>query len=125
MNPRGKYMNLRQPFTYIIFQIVLLISSPCWLFQVEQDAYYLEQFSAAVEDGFQDGLPLHIANPEESVFAIMTESEFEEKNVEEIQGIFRQRHIIVKDMRTTQYQFGEEGLYSLTGLTTVVDIQGV
>jgi hypothetical protein len=85
----------------------------------------LEQFSAAVEDGFQDGLPLHIANPEELVFAIMTESEFEEKNVEEIQGIFQQRHIIVKDMRTTRYQFDEEGLYSLTGLTTVVDIQGV
>lgn len=57
----------------------------------------------------------------------MTESEFEEKTVEQIQQIFRQKHIIVTDMRWTppKLEFDARGLATLTGLTTVADIQGV
>lgn len=94
------------------------------LFQVKDDVYLLHVFSEAVRAGFQDGVPPHIANPEKSVFAIMSESEYKEKSVEQIQDIFRQKHIIVTDMRTTPLQFDEEGLMTLTNLSTIADIQG-
>lgn len=54
----------------------------------------------------------------------MTEAEFESKSVEEIQGIFRQKHILVTDMRSAAFQFDSRGLSSLTRLSTVTHIQG-
>ena len=73
-------------------------------FQVEDDLTLLNTFNEAVIAGFQDGLPLHISNPEKSVFSIMTESEFENKTVEEIQEIIQQKHIVVKDVPTYHQQ---------------------
>jgi hypothetical protein len=78
-----------------------------------------------VRAGFQDGLPLHVSNPEKSVFAIMTESAYEKKTVKEIQEIFRHKHIVITEMRTTPLHFDARGLSTLTGLSTIADIQGV
>jgi hypothetical protein len=89
-----------------------------------KDLEYLGAFDAAVKAGFVDGRPLHVADPEKSAFFVMTEAEFESKSVEEIQGIFRQKHILVTDMRSATLQFDARGLSSLTRLSTVTFIQG-
>lgn len=72
-----------------------------------------------------DGGPLHIADPEKSAFCVMTESEFEEKSIEEIVEIFRRKHIVVTDMRSAPLKFDTRGLSTLTALSTVIDMQGV
>ena len=54
----------------------------------------------------------------------MTEEEFESKSVEEIQGIFRQKHILVTDMRSAPLQFNSRGSSSLMRLSTITHIQG-
>lgn len=54
----------------------------------------------------------------------MTEEEFETKTVAEIQDIMREKHIVVTHMRSGQLQFDARGLSTLTGLSTIADIQG-
>lgn len=71
-----------------------------------------------------DGRPLHIADPENSAFCVLTEAEFERKSVEEIQAIFRHKHILVTDMRSEALKFDSRGLSTLTSLSTVTDIHG-
>jgi hypothetical protein len=92
---------------------------------VKEDLGYLKSFDEAIKAGFVNNAPLHVADPEKSVFAIMTESDFDEKTVEQIQEILLKKHIIVKDMRSTPLQFDARGLKTLTGLSTVTDMQGV
>jgi hypothetical protein len=84
----------------------------------------LSAFDTAINAGFVDGRPLHIADPEKSAFFVMTEAEFESMTVGEIQGIFRRKHILVTDMHFTPLQFDSRGLSSLTRLSTVTHIQG-
>jgi hypothetical protein len=54
----------------------------------------------------------------------MTEAEFEEKSVQEVQSIIRSKHILLTDMSTPALAFDARGLASLTTLSTVTDIQG-
>jgi hypothetical protein len=67
-----------------------------------------------------DSRPLYIADPEKSAFFVMTEAEFESKSVEEIQGIFQQKHILVTNMHSTPLQFNSRGLSSQTNTLTIV-----
>jgi hypothetical protein len=85
----------------------------------------LKAFDSAINAGFVNGLPLHVSDPENSAFFVVTEAEFESKSVEEIQEIFRRKHILVTDMRSATLKFGPRGLSTLTTLSTVTDIQGV
>ena len=94
------------------------------LLQVKEDLEYLRAFDTAINARFVDGRPLHVADPEKSAFLVMTEDEFESKSVEEIQGIFRQKHILVMDMCSAPLQFDSRGLSSLTRLSTITHIQG-
>ena len=95
-----------------------------YLFQVKEDLMYLEGFQEAVNAGFQDGLPLHLSAPEKSLFRVMTELEFEDQPIQEIQNILRRQNIIVTEMRAAPLKFDSLGLSTLTGLSTVTDFQG-
>ena len=54
----------------------------------------------------------------------MTQAEFEEKSVQEVQSIIQRKHILITDMSTPPLAFDARGLASLTTLSTVTDIQG-
>lgn len=95
------------------------------LFQVKEDLVFLEAFDKAIQAGFVDGRPLHIADPEKSAFRVMTETEFEEKPIEEIQEILREKHIIVMDIQSAPLKFDAENLSTLWNLLAVTHIQGV
>ena len=70
------------------------------------------------------GVLLHIANPDNSVFKIMTEEEFKVKSVYEIQEIFWHHQIIVTGMETPDVEFDSVGLAKLAHLNSVTHIQG-
>lgn len=55
----------------------------------------------------------------------MTEMEFEEKTVKEVQSILRRHHIIVTDMEMAPLKFDARGLATLASLSSVTHIQGV
>ena len=94
------------------------------MYQLEEDLLNLLQFDKAIRDGFVDGKPLHVADPEKSAFKVMTESEFEQKSVEEIQEIFRRKHIVITDMRSPPLKFDAKGLRTLSPLSRITFIQG-
>jgi hypothetical protein len=84
----------------------------------------LQAFNLAIRSNFVDSLPLHISDPINSAFCIMTQAEFEEKSVQEVQSIMRRKHILITDMSTPTLEFDARGLASLTTLSTITDIQG-
>ena len=92
--------------------------------QVQEDVSFLNKFADAVKNDYKDGVPLHVADPDKSVFKIMTEEEFKGKSVYEIQEIFRHRHIIVTGIETPGVEFGSAGLAKLARLDSVTHIQG-
>ena len=81
-------------------------------------------FYEAIRARYQEGRPLHLSDPDKSVFVVMDEMEYEAKTVPEIQEIFRRKHIIVTEMRSPPLQFNEEGLSTLAALNSVTHIQG-
>ena len=79
----------------------------------------------AVTPGYQDGQPLWMVCLQESVFCILSKQEFESKSGDEIQGIFRRKHIVVYDQFQPTLAFDEKGLKTLGDLNKSVTIHGV
>jgi len=78
-----------------------------------------------VTAGYQAGLPLWMASPEESVFCILSQQEFKSKSADEIQAIFRRKHIVVYDQFEPTLAFDEKGLRTLGDLYKSVTIHGM
>lgn len=84
---------------------------------------------AQVEEGYEDGLPLHvtenrsIATKKKSVFKIITEATFETMEQSQVQEILREQHIVVTDMRCKKQTF-EQALLEVAELSWVTAIQG-
>ena len=79
----------------------------------------------AVTAGYQDGQPLWMGCPQESVFCILSKQEFESKSGDEIQAIFRRKHIVIYDQFQPTIAFDEKGLKTLGDLHKSVTIHGV
>jgi hypothetical protein len=74
---------------------------------------------------YKKGKPLHLSDPDRSAFVVMTETEYEAKTVQEIQEIFRRKHILITEIPPSPpLQFNEEGLSTLAALNTITHIQG-
>lgn len=80
---------------------------------------------SAVIAGYKDGRPLWMACPEESAFCILSKQELENKSDQEIQAIFRQKHVVIHDQFEPTLAFDEQGLKTLGDLYKSVTIQGV
>jgi hypothetical protein len=79
----------------------------------------------AVITGYKDGRPLWIACPEESAFCILSKQELENKSEQEIQEIFRRKHVVIHDQFEPTLAFDENGLKTLGDLYKSVTIQGM
>jgi hypothetical protein len=95
------------------------------LMQIKEDLDVLKSLDRLIKAGFVNGLPPHISDIENSCFCIMSEDEFEEKSVEEIQRIMKEKHILVTDLHSSVLKFDAKGLSSLASLSIVTDIQGM
>ena len=83
------------------------------------------EVGALVERGYVNGLPLHIAHPERSVFKIMTEEEYQSSSIKTIQNHLRTKHIIVTNRVKSQYCFDERGLRTLrSNMNDAFTVQG-
>jgi hypothetical protein len=79
----------------------------------------------AVMAGYKDGRPLWMACPEESAFCILSKQELESKTDQEIQAIFRRKHVVIHDQFEPTLGFDERGLKTLGDLYKTVTIHGV
>ena len=80
---------------------------------------------ALVQSGYVNGLPLHIADSDRSVFKIMTEEEYQSSSIQTIQGLLRTKHIIVTNRCDNHYRFDEKGLRTLrSNLNDAFTVQG-
>ncbi len=73
-----------------------------------------------------DGRPPHIATPDKSCFAILSHTEYEQKTPEEIQSLFRDKHIVITDRPRADppIHFDAAGLRHLTNLDAKINLQG-
>lgn len=79
----------------------------------------------AVTAGYKDGRPLWKACPSESAFRIMSKQEFQRMKDQEIQALFRRKHVVVYDQFEPTLAFDENGLKTLGDLFKSVTIHGV
>jgi hypothetical protein len=66
-----------------------------------------------------------MACPEESTFRILSKQELKNKNDQEIQAIFRQKHVVIHDQFEPTLAFDKKGLKMLGDLYKSVTIHGV
>ena len=89
----------------------------------------LESIIAQIEAGYDEGQPLYIKDnrrtplKNESVFKVISESEFIAMNQSDVQEILRKQHLVITDMRHREQNF-EEALLGIASLDWVTGIQG-
>jgi hypothetical protein len=83
-----------------------------------------EEIHQAVVAGYKDKRPLWISSPDESIFCIISKRDVENKSDEEIQEVFRGKHIVVYDQFEPTLRFDEKGLRTLGDLHKPVTIHG-
>ena len=89
----------------------------------------LQRLFSQIEEGYEDGWPLYIkdgrrvAPKKDSVFKIISKTEFSEMGQSDVQEILREQHIVVTDMQHQVKSF-EEALLDVAPLDWVTGIQG-
>src|SRR6266702_8524349 len=78
----------------------------------------------AIKDDYKDGKPLFLTDPEQSIFKILTEAEYQTCPTRQIQQYLRTKHIIVKNRQIPTHRFDENGLRTLRPLNEPVTIHG-
>jgi hypothetical protein len=82
-----------------------------------------ELFDVAVGQ-YQDGLPLHLSNPAQSVVAVMSAMEFNRKSAGEIQEVLRSKHLLISDCEQGPLKFDKAGMATLCMPTHPIEVQG-
>ena len=79
----------------------------------------------AVEKNYIDGRAKHVAAPEESVFRIISNAEYNVMGPNKLADILKRQHIVVKDIGTEEdLRFDEAGLKTLSPLHAIIEMQG-
>ena len=79
----------------------------------------------AIITGYKDNKPLWMTSPDESVFCVISKQDVESKSDQELQDLFKGKHIVIHDQFTPTLSFDEKGLQTLGDLYRPVTIQGV
>ena len=66
-----------------------------------------------------------MASPDESVFCVISKQNVESKSDQELQDLFKEKHIVIHDQFTPTLSFDKKGLETLGDLYRPVTIQGV
>ena len=77
-----------------------------------------------MESGYINGQPLHIADPDRSGFAVISNVEFQAMSAQEVLNLFRQKNVVVTGCRHPELKFDEAGLRTLAPLDSQVSIIG-
>ena len=79
----------------------------------------------AIINGYKDGKPLWMASPDESIFHVTSKQQVERKNDQELQDLFKGKHIVIHDQFAPMLSFDKMGLRTLADLHRPITIQGV
>ncbi len=88
----------------------------------------LESLNARIEAGYEEGKPLYIKDnrqtplTKDSVFKVVSESDFIGMKQSEVQEILRKQHLVITGMRHQEQSF-KEALLDIAPLDWVTGIQ--
>jgi hypothetical protein len=79
-----------------------------------------------VENDFHSsGLPLHVGNPANLLFRVMSLEEFDHMSEQELQALYACYHLVVTGYPKPSFGFDTKGLVTLAPSYRVFTIQGV
>jgi hypothetical protein len=81
-------------------------------------------FFDLLQEGYVDGKPLHIVEPEMSMFDIIPYPEFMDLSTPQILSRLRHKHIVVTGDSHSYIGFDKNGLRSLCPQNRLISIQG-
>ena len=81
-------------------------------------------FFNLLQAGYVNGKLLHIADPEMSIFDVISSTEFQGLSTQEILGRLRCKHIVVTGNLSSDMEFDKDGLRTLCPLSRIISIQG-
>jgi len=84
----------------------------------------MKQFYNRVESGYVNGRPVHIADPDLSGFAIISNDKFQAMSATYIQQLLRRKNVVVTGCQHPELKFDEAGLRTLAPLDSQISILG-
>jgi hypothetical protein len=84
----------------------------------------MKQFYNRVESGYVNGRPVHIADPDLSGFAIISNDKFQAMSATDIQLLLRRKNVVVTGCQHPELKFDEAGLRTLAPLDSQISILG-
>ena len=93
-------------------------------FQFDGRVTQLKTFFDHIEAGHLHGKPLHITNPEASLFHIISYEEFQALSSQQIQDRLHWKNIVVTGLEVPDVQFDKAGLQAFCPMQRTILIQG-
>lgn len=84
----------------------------------------LMNLNKSIQENYIEGKPRLLGDAKSSIFKLLTEFEYTACSTQEIQGILRTQHIIIKNRNFTNCSFDEKGLRTLRPLNEPIAIVG-
>lgn len=95
------------------------------IFQFEDRINQLQTFFDLLKAGYVNDKPLHVADPETSLFDVISFTDFERLSTTQIQNRLRCKHIVVTGCEGSNIKFDEAGLRTLCPLNRTTSLQGM
>jgi hypothetical protein len=92
--------------------------------QFEEDMVKLENLLAAAVAQYEDGLPIHLSNPQQSSITTLSETDFQKMSAKEVQDTLRHTHILVSGCTFQHLEFDRDGLKTLCSPRDTIEVQG-
>jgi hypothetical protein len=93
--------------------------------QHQADLDWFLALEKTVRKGFKSGLPLHIADPINSVFHIIDQQTYDGLLPREVQALWKMKHVVRTGLPKAHYGFDQTGLATLTYPERVFTIHGM
>lgn len=100
-----------------------------FFFQIKSDHELLRAFYNSVEECYtMDGaksLPLHVKKDPRSIFEAITQVDFDNLSIREVQEKLRKHHILITGVSHNRLEFNEKGFSTLEKpMNTLISVQG-
>lgn len=90
----------------------------------ESDLSTLYSFADSAYFSYQNGMPSHIAYPDQSVFHVMSEQEYRTKSISTVQGLLSTGNIILHSCGFPLLTFDRKGLSTLRNVSNTIKLRG-
>ena len=84
----------------------------------------LERLLDATVAQYQNGLPIHLSNPNESAITVISESRYLEMSAKEIQDTLRHTHILISNCAFQRLEFDRDGMRTLCSPRDTIEVHG-